>query len=387
MDKMDSSPDLRVLFVNRMAALERGGGETFDLGISAALAQKGVRISFLTGAPLLRRAPCAMPDFIEAVHYLHTPWLHWFPWDKVKGGWRIHYLEFLYFEWRAFRWIMRHQDDFDVVQICELPNLVDWLKQAGCRLPLSLRLTAPNYYDPRGGIARADLLIASGTSIATLHQRGLTRVQDVPNAVNHAAFHPGRSAAWRAQHGFTQTQPLSLYVARFQAFKNHPFLLEAFARVHAQMPETRLVLAGRGPLQARIRSQAAAMGLSDAILFLGDVPHDQLPDVYRAADLKVISSDYESFCFAAIEAMASGLPVLTTDCGWVPRLVETCGVVSPLQDVDAFAAAWLRLLKNPAERETLGTAGREKAVREHGWASSAEKLFTLYQGLPIPPRG
>ena len=84
---------MRVLFINRMAGLERGGGETFDLEIARHLAQTGTQISFLSGAPLL--GPPPMP--LDGAQVLHTSWLKRFPWDKVKGGWRIRKLEFDWF--------------------------------------------------------------------------------------------------------------------------------------------------------------------------------------------------------------------------------------------------------------------------------------------------
>ena len=93
MDESGNSKALRVLFVNRMASLERGGGETFDLEISRHLAQAGVQVSFLSGAPLF--GPPPMP--VAGAQVLHTPWLRWFPWDKVKGGWRLRHAEFDWF--------------------------------------------------------------------------------------------------------------------------------------------------------------------------------------------------------------------------------------------------------------------------------------------------
>ena len=158
------SHPLRVLFVNRMACLERGGGETFDLEISRHVARTGAQVTRLCGAPLLRPAP--LP--VAGARTLRTPWLRRFPWDKVKGGWRVRQLEFEIFEWRAARWIARHAAEFDVIQVCELPNLVHWLKQRGVKTPVVMRLTAPNYYDPRGGVRQADALIASGTTIEKL---------------------------------------------------------------------------------------------------------------------------------------------------------------------------------------------------------------------------
>ena len=371
------SKQLRVLFVNRMACLERGGGETFDLEISRHLAQAGVEVTYLCGAPLLRPAP--LP--VAGARMLRTPWLRRFPWDKVKGGWRVRQLEFEIFEWRAARWIAQRADRFDVIQICELPNLVHWLKKRGVRTPVVMRLTAPNYYDPRGGVPLADALIASGTSIQKLRERGHAGVVDIPNAVDADLFRP-QPSGFRKQHGIGADEFVALYVARFQAFKNHAMLLDAFARLVRARPAARLVLAGSGPLRERVERQAAELGIADKVLLLGEVPYADLPGVYAAADVKVIASDYESFCFAAIEGMASGLPVLTTDCAWVPRLVgDGAGVVVPAGDAAAFAAGLQRLADNPALRQRMGAAGRQQVLERHTWPASAEKLMRLYREL------
>ena len=374
MDNPVTSLPLRVLFVNRMACLERGGGETFDLEIARHLAKTGVNVSFLCGAPLLRPAPLPL----AGARTLHTPWLRRFPWDKVRGGWRIRQLEFECFEWRAARWIAKHANEFDVIQICELPNLVFWLKRSGVQTPVVMRLTAPNYHDPRGGVPLADALIASGTSIERLQARGHPEVVDIPNAVDAGLFQP-QPSDFRRRHGIGVDEFVALYVARFQAFKNHALLLDAFARFVRERPASRLVLAGSGPLRERVEQQAVRLDLADKVLFLGEVPYAELPAVYAGADLKVITSDYESFCFAAIEAMATGLPVLTTDCAWVPKLVsDGAGIVVPTGDVEAFAAGLKRLADNPALRQRLGAAGRQHVLERHTWPTSAAKIRALY---------
>ncbi len=379
MPAADPSPPLRVLFVNRMACLERGGGETFDLEVSRHLAQAGAQVSFLSGAPLF--GPPPMP--LESAHVLHSPWLRRFPWDKVKGGWRIRQMEFEWFEWRAARWVAKHAGEFDVVQVCELPNLVHWLKKLGVKTPVVMRLTAPNYYDPRGGVTQADALIASGTSIERLKERGLAQVVDIPNAVDADRFRP-QPSDFRKTHGIGADEFVALYVARFQAFKNHAMLLDAFARLRQDHPASRLVLAGSGPLRERTEQQALELGIADRVLFLGEVPYPELPKVYAAADVKVISSDYESFCFAAIEAMSTALPVLTTDCAWVPRLVaDGAGIVVPVSDAEAFAAGLKKLADNPALRQRMGAAGRQQVLERHTWPASADALKTLYSELII----
>jgi len=375
---MNPAP-LRVLFVNRMASLQRGGGETFDLGIASSLAARGVHVEFLTGAPLLSGPPKPVEGF--PVHYLHSPFLPWLPWDKFRGGWRIREAAFRAFERLAFRWISRHADAFDIVQICELPRLVHDLKRAGHPAAVCLRLTAPNFFDPVGGVGEADGLIASGTSIRTLAEKGVV-ARDVPNAVDVSLFHPGSDNGWRVRHGLGPDDLPAIYPARFQGFKNHALLLDAFSKLVRREPRARLVLAGDGPLLAASRKRAATLGVAEKTVFTGEIRPGEIADALRAADLCVISSDYESFCFAAIEAMATGKAVLSTDCGWVPRLVEGgAGVVVPCRDADAFADAWGKLLADGAARRAMGEEGLRRARERHTWPASAARLLALYDEI------
>lgn len=385
----------RVLFVNRMASLERGGGETFDLEISRHLEPLGATVSYLSGRPVWSgpRSPIAHPR----AHLLRTPYTGWFPWDKVRGGWRLRVWDYACFERAAARWIAARVADFDVVQACELPLLVSELKRCRFPRPVVMRVTAPNVYDPWQGMAQADAVIASGTSMAKLRAGPRPDCVEVPNGVDVTRFRP-HASDFRARHGLADDDCVLLYVARFQDFKNHRVLVEALANLRHRLPAAprlRLVLAGSGPLRARVEAQAAAAGLSDAVLFLGEVNFTDLPAVYAAADVMVISSDYESFCFAAIEAMASGLPVVSTDCGWVPNLLGRSpgapaaaavervpgGWVTPVGQAEPLAAALAAAVQDPATRRAVGLANRATAEQRHTWTASAEKLIALYRRL------
>jgi glycosyltransferase involved in cell wall biosynthesis len=370
---------LRVLFVNRMAGLQRGGGETFDLGMAAALAARGAHVEFLTGAPLFSGPPQPVEGF--PAHYLHSPFLPWLPWDRMRGGWRIREAAFRCFEVLAHRWIVRHARGFDVIQICELPRLVHSLKRARCPAATCLRLTAPNFYDPVGGVGEADGLIASGTTIKTIAEKGVY-ARNIPNAVDTAVFHPGSDNGWRARHGIAESDWVAIYPARFQGFKNHALLLQAFRKVLDRKARARLVLAGDGPLLGETRKLAASLGVAAQTFFTGEIPQAEMADAMRAADLCVISSDYESFCFAAIEAMATGKPVVSTDCGWVPTLLEGgAGVVAAKGDANALAAAWRKVLGNETARKEMGEAGLAKVLAEYTWDRSAERLLELYDEI------
>ena len=170
---------MRILFINRMLSMERGGGETFDLEIARHLQQLGCDISFLSGIPVLGSAKIRDPfssfKFQVSSFHLRSPCFNWFPWDKVKGGWRLRVADFRMFESRATSWVRRREQDFDVIQVCELPFFVARAKRQGVRVPIAMRLTAPNFYDPLGGMALADAVIASGEEAVSRHVAGVWR--------------------------------------------------------------------------------------------------------------------------------------------------------------------------------------------------------------------
>lgn len=375
----EGSGRMRVLFVNRMLCLERGGGETFDWEISRVLRERfGVEVEYLSAAPLFGRAPKAL----EGTTCLHAPWLKRFPWDRVRGGWRVRQAEVEWFERRAARWIAAREGRWDVIQICELPELAHWLKSKGVKTPVVMRMTAPNYYDRLGGAGEADALVASGMSIETMRKRGV-EATDVPNAVDTERFRPAdaeEKAAARREWGIGEESFVVVYPARLQGFKDHRTLLEAWAMVAQAVPGATLLLAGSGPLRETLESQAAESGLGGSVRFLGEVENERLPGLLRAADAGVISSEYESFCFAAIEMMATGLPVVTTECGWVPRLVEDgAGLIVPVKGVPELAEALEKLAGNEALRTRMGATARHLAETRHTWPASAAKLLEVYR--------
>lgn len=457
-----ASGPLRILFVNRMAATERGGGETFDLEMARQLTQRGHKVTFLSNRPLLgcrfqvsscrlgsvaptkneerktknRERSNTKLDFV----LLRSPMFPWFPWDRVKGGWRLRVAEFWVFEKLAARWAWQHRNEFDVIQVCELPTFAATLKKNAPRVayhltneerrtnnkerrtispppPVILRLTAPNAHDPAGGIQAADAVIASGTSMVKIRASIRPDCFDVPNGVDLERFREvsGReSGEDRERKTKNEERRTLLYVARFQAFKNHALLLRMLAEVLKSERNVELWLAGSGPLRGDMERLAGELGIMGHVRFLGEVPFDALPAIYAQADIKVISSEYESFCFAAIEAMASGLPVVTTDCGWVPGLIGDAlppiekqwvddrpdpaerfdgappgerirtapgGLVVSRTEPHSFANAVIRLLQDPDSRQRMGNWNRCKAEKDHGWEKSAQQLEAIYKGL------
>ena len=250
-------------------------------------------------------------------------------------------------------------------------NFVYWLKKRGAPPPLS-RLTAPTT-DPRGGVL-ADALITSGTSIARLRECGHINVQNIPNAVD--ADHKPQLSAFRETLNIPRDAFVVLYVARFKPSKTTP-CSERLRRPRQGRPLATSCSSVAAPAAASKNNRrpqfSPPASTSSAKSF-------KTSAIY-AADIHAISSDYESFCFAAIEAMSTGLPILTTDCGWVALVADDAGIITPVGDPAAFAAALKKLADNPALRHRLGATGRALVLDRHTWPASAEKLHALYRSL------
>ena len=156
--------------------------------------------------------------------------------------------------------------------------------------------------------------------------------------------------------------PLLLFVGRLRYYKGLHVLLEALPAVRAD-----LLIGGSGPEQARLQAQAAALGLANRVHFLGDIADDDLPALYHAADIFVLPAHLraEALGVAQIEALASGLPCVSTELGtgtsYANRHGET-GLVVPPNDPTALAQAINTLLADPDLRRSFGAAGQRRVA-------------------------
>ncbi|HEX6104654.1 MAG TPA: glycosyltransferase family 4 protein [Gemmatimonadales bacterium] len=158
------------------------------------------------------------------------------------------------------------------------------------------------------------------------------------------------------------------------------FLIEAAAQLKPRFPDLHLVLAGDGFERAELVRLAERLGISQQVTFLGWVSNADLPPYYRAAAVSVIPSLEEGFGIPAAEAMGCAVPVVATDAGGLPEVVEheVTGLVVPRGDAAALAAAIGSLLENPERRRRMGEAGRQRALRLFDWDRTAEQLEEVY---------
>ena len=166
--------------------------------------------------------------------------------------------------------------------------------------------------------------------------------------------------AWRQRIGATVETPIILWVGRPVAFKNLPMLIGAFARVRAQCPDAKLVLAG-DMTGSDIPTQIAAANLGASVYMPGAVAHDKLPALYQTATLYALSSNYEGLPGVLLEASAASLPIVSTANNGSRDLITDAetGILTPIGDEAAMANAILALINEPERRRKLGNAARE----------------------------
>ncbi len=171
--------------------------------------------------------------------------------------------------------------------------------------------------------------------------------------------------------------PLILSMGRLVTVKNYPLLLEAFAAARRSVPETRLLLAGSGPLEEQLRSQAKRLNLGDSFRLLPWV--DRIAPLLKRATLVAISSRSECCPMLVLEAMAVSRPVVSTRVGGVPWMIdETIGRLVDPNRPEPLAEAFVEVLSNPQLADRLGAASHTRLWERYSHETAARDLAGVF---------
>ncbi len=200
-------------------------------------------------------------------------------------------------------------------------------------------------------------------------------IEVIPNFVDPSRFRRDRSAC--SLFGATN-EKLICHVSNFRPVKRIMDVLGIFERVKRVIP-SRLVMIGDGPDRSRAEAFCRDHHLRDHVFFLGNVPN--LEEIVGASDLFLLPSEAESFGMAALEAMASEVPVIATRSGGLPEVVADgeCGYLLAVGDIDAMAARAIEILSNPELQRSLGHAGREIAETKFNVVGIVPMYRNLYE--------
>jgi glycosyltransferase involved in cell wall biosynthesis len=161
--------------------------------------------------------------------------------------------------------------------------------------------------------------------------------------------------------------------------KGTRYLLEAFASVRREHPDAELAVVGEFNDGGTVESLIADLGIADAITTHSEISYDRMVELYGSAAIAVVPSLYEGFGLPAAEAMACGVPVVSTTGGALPEVVGDAGRQVTPGNADALATAMLELLEDPAERERLGERARERICDRFDWEVAADATVDTYR--------
>jgi glycosyltransferase involved in cell wall biosynthesis len=230
--------------------------------------------------------------------------------------------------------------------------------------------------------------IAGEVTRTFVQEYGRAPAAEIPNAIPTELYAPDpvRRMEWRTRHEVPERALVYVCVAGLRPQKNHSLLLQAFALVAQRLPDALLLLVGGvdqlNPQHAEVvKLQAQQMGLTHRVRFLG--ARGDVPDILRASDVFVLSSDYEGNPLAVLEAMASGVPVVSTAVGGVPELVAdgVSGLLVPAGNLEALSEAMAQLGCDASRRAAMGKAARQTALERFDVRVMSKAYAAFYQRL------
>lgn len=225
----------------------------------------------------------------------------------------------------------------------------------------------------RWSMARvSNLVVPSGFLERVFARHGMaTRV--VPNIVDRALFQP------RGRHG--GDAPIVFVARNLEPIYGIDVALRAFALVRVRIPSCRLVVAGTGPEAARLEALAHSLGVAHAVDFVGRLEREQVADQLARCRVALNPSRVDNMPNSVLEALASGVPVVSTNVGGVPYVVEheRSALLVPPDDARAMADAISRVLDEPELAGRLAAAGVAEA-RRYDWCEVGPCWATVYRG-------
>jgi glycogen(starch) synthase len=208
------------------------------------------------------------------------------------------------------------------------------------------------------------------------------KIEVIPNGISPEWFTVPRQEA---------ENPLILYAGRLVPEKGSETLVEAMPMVLEEFPTATLVLAGSGPLEPVLRNKIFELGLARVVSLPGHLDDARLRDLYSRAWVACFPSSYEPFGIVALEAMASGTPVVVGDAGGLREIVDhgKDGLRVTPGDPSALSSALKTLLRDRAWAKTLAESARQKAMERYSWDTVACRTLLVYGsvlGRPVNGR-
>lgn len=237
-------------------------------------------------------------------------------------------------------------------------------------------------------LERSDKLIAvseyTKRELAKYYKVNQQKITVIHNGVDTQKFQPTLNKRQaKTDLGFNPEDKIILSVGRLYARKGLFTLIQSMPAVANKFKNAKFVISGKGLANEtqKLLAYAKKLGVRNNIIFTGYFPDKKLPKLYQAADIFAFSTFYENLPFAILEALSTGLPVVTTNVGGIPEMItngKNGYLVEPF-DPNELAAKILQFLEHPAESEEAGLLARELINERFDWRLIVKKVLVVYK--------
>ncbi|MFA6971554.1 MAG: glycosyltransferase [Gallionella sp.] len=248
-------------------------------------------------------------------------------------------------------------------------------------VPKKLMRLVARQFSRHQGNSLDGMIVPSRPMLRVLKNYGITTpAQVISTGIEPSSFVPGDRENFRQKYEIAQDRPVVLFMGRVAHEKNIGFLLKAVQQVIKTISDVLFVIAGEGPALKSLEHDVKAMGLTENVRFIGYLDrYTELNSCYRAADIFIFASRTETQGLVLLEAMAQGVPVVSTaELGTLDVLREGMGVWIARAELTDFSDKVIGMLNDADARRAVGEAGRNYAL---GWSASrqAERMLAFYQ--------
>lgn len=283
---------------------------------------------------------------------------------------------------------IKHVTRQDIAFLLELLNLEKTVVTCHDIIPIAYYKTQnPVWKLNAKGLRKAGKIITvsefSKKDISRFIKYPEKNIEIIPPAVDHNLYFQKRNRAVLKKYGIKDFEKIVLYVGAEEPRKNVHFLINSLSKLKNRIPEVKLLKVGMPNdvgVRGKLLKHIEFLNLQKDVIFTGYVSESELADIYNAVDLFVFPSLYEGFGLPPLEAMACGVPVITSNTSSLPEVVGDAAITVDPYDVDKFTEEMYEVLTNEGLREEMTRKGLERS-KVFTWDSSAKKTLKVYEEL------
>lgn len=381
-----------------------GGIGTYSRNLALGLKEIGIDVHVIAGANSVKNETYLDNDGIKITRCrLGRPYSYGFHSIGKIGYWCSNRLENAFTMYKTFK-NLHNRYNFDVVEMPEcgaeglfINNLTTVKSVVKIHTPLyflgkyndamSKDLRIASYFE-NAGIKNADTLTSPSRFMANKIKNDLNlknNIHVVPNGLNIGEIDCKRKENFEFRKNFNipMDSQIILYSGRLEFWKGVSIFEKVIPNVIKEFPNAFFVLAGRESLGYKkndLIKKLKELGIMEKVIFLGQVPYDDLLTILTQIDIYVAPSIHDNFPYSCLEAMASSCPIVSTTAGGIPEMIENgkSGILVEPNNPEAFSNAILSFLDSPKKRFIFGKNARKRVKENFDYITIAKKTLNIY---------